>query len=112
VLVRSDYHGTPALVASHLAPVAPSLAYNEGGDIAAASRPSMRHASVMLGAMDYYGFWKLFDGLSDAAFYGTNRQYALGNTPEQRYMGKWSDGTPVKELEVTVGATSGEQPRK
>jgi hypothetical protein len=34
--------------------------------------------------------------------HGTNREYALGNTPPQRFMGKWSDGTPVKELQVTV----------
>ena len=52
-------------------------------------------------ALDYYGTWKLFDALTDAAFYGKNREYALGNTPEQRYMGTWSDGTPVKELIVT-----------
>jgi acetyl esterase/lipase len=112
VLVRSDSHGTPALVANHLAPVAPSLAYNDGGDTAAASHPSLRHPSMMVDALDYYAFWKLFDGLSEAAFDGTDRQYALGNTPEQRFMGKWSDGTPVKELEVTLGAVGNEQARK
>jgi hypothetical protein len=53
-------------------------------------------------ALDFYGTWKLFGGLSDAAFHGTNREYALGNTPPQRFMGKWSDGTTVKELQVTV----------
>lgn len=52
-----------------------------------------------INALDY-GLWKLFDGLTDAAFFGKNRQYALGNTPEMRYMGKWSDGVPVKELKV------------
>lgn len=51
-------------------------------------------------ALDYYGFWKLFDGLCDAAFYGLNREYALGNTPQQRFMGIWSDGTLVKEMMV------------
>jgi hypothetical protein len=25
---------------------------------------------------------------------------ALGNTPKQRSLGQWSDGTPVKELTV------------
>lgn len=54
-------------------------------------------------ALDYYCTWKLFDALEDAAFYGKNRDYALGNTPHQRYMGKWSDGVPVKELVVQVG---------
>jgi hypothetical protein len=28
-------------------------------------------------------------------------QYALGNTPQQTDMGHWSDGTPVRKLEVT-----------
>ena len=48
-------------------------------------------------ALDFFGYWKLFDGLTDAVFYGRNREYALGNTPRQRYMGTWSDGQPVRE---------------
>ncbi|MGH8058347.1 MAG: hypothetical protein ACREOH_14110, partial [Candidatus Entotheonellia bacterium] len=44
--------------------------------------------------------WKLFDGLTDAAFFQKNREYALGNTPKQRFMGLWSDGVPVKALQV------------
>lgn len=51
-------------------------------------------------ALDFYGYWKLFDALSDTAFYGRNREYALGNTARQRYMGAWSDGRPVRELVV------------
>ena len=58
-------------------------------------------ARLGVDALDFYGLWKLFDALCDAAFSGRNRQYALGNTPQQRFMGKWSDGTPVKELNVT-----------
>jgi poly(3-hydroxybutyrate) depolymerase len=77
VLVVSDDHGSPALVANHLAPCARA------------------------DALDFYAFWKLFDALCDAAFYNRNREYALGNTPEQRYMGAWSDGTPVRELVLT-----------
>jgi hypothetical protein len=60
---------------------------------------SLRWAKV--DALHYYGYWKLFDALQDAAFYGKNRKYALGNTPQQRFMGYWSDGIPVKELRVT-----------
>jgi hypothetical protein len=55
---------------------------------------------MMVNALDYYGTWKLFDGLTDAAFTGKNREYALGNTRQQRFMGVWSDGVPVKELKV------------
>jgi pimeloyl-ACP methyl ester carboxylesterase len=52
-------------------------------------------------ALDYYGLWKLLDALCDAAFYGRNRRVALGNTLQQRFMGFWSDGVPVKQLRVT-----------
>jgi len=114
VYVRSDSHGVPALAATHLAPVAPDLAYNTANTAAngPTTRPVLRNPGIMIDALDYYAFWKLFDGLCDAAFYGTHREYALGNTPEQRFMGKWSDGRPVTELEVTVGADDATQPAK
>ncbi|MEW6380331.1 MAG: alpha/beta hydrolase [bacterium] len=98
ITLVSDYHGQPALVADHFAPTCesplgsslmPSLSDVFGGQ---------KYAS---NALDFYGTWKLFDALTDAAFYGKNREYALGNTPQQRYMGTWSDGRPVKEMEVT-----------
>ena len=54
-------------------------------------------------ALDFYGYWKWFDALTDAAFYGTPVEEALGDTPEQKYMGTWSDGTPVKEPVVELG---------
>ncbi len=82
VIQRTDRYGAPALIADHLAPVCPEN-------------------STQVNAMDYYSTWKLFDALTDYAFYGTNHDYALGNTTQQRYMGLWSDGTPVKELLVT-----------
>ena len=82
IIQRTDRYGSPALVADHLAPIC---------------IPN----STWVDAMDYYSTWKLFDALTDYAFYGTNHEYCLGNTPEQRYMGHWSDGTPVKELTVT-----------
>jgi len=82
VIQRTDRYGSPALVANHFAPVCP---------------PN----SSMIDAMDFYSTWKLFDALTDYAFYGLNRDYCLGNTSQQRYMGLWSDGTPVRELLVT-----------
>jgi pimeloyl-ACP methyl ester carboxylesterase len=80
VVLKSDFHGWPFLWADHFAPLANRWL-----------RPD---------AHDYHGFWKLFDALCDAAFRGQNREYAFGNTPEQRSLGRWSDGTPVQELEV------------
>ena len=80
ITVLSDRHGDPALVADHFSP-----------------------SGHKVDALDYYGYWKLFDALYSAAFYGTDRRYALGDTPEQRYMGVWSDGVPVKERRVLSG---------
>jgi pimeloyl-ACP methyl ester carboxylesterase len=105
----TDYHGRPDLIASHRAPTAPDKTYDNGegnrmeqvqaGGMGGRSGSDPRLPDV--NALDYYGFWKLFDGLTDAAFFGKNREYALGNTPQQRFMGKWSDGAPVKELIIT-----------
>jgi len=81
VTLNSDNHGTPALVADHFAP------------------NCLTAADV--NALDTNGYWKWFDGLIAAAFYGRYREYALGNTPEQRFMGLWPDGTPIVEATVT-----------
>ena len=82
IIQRTDKYGTPDLIANHLAPVCLPI-FN------------------IVNAMDYYSTWKLFDALTDYAFYGVNKEYCLGNTSEQRFMGIWSDGTPVRELLVT-----------
>jgi len=98
----SDTHGSPPLLANHLAPVALEILDPEAEqEFNTARLLAMRQLEQnSVDALDYYGTWKLFDGLTDAAFYNKNKEYALGNTPQQRYMGKWSDGTPVKELKV------------
>ena len=82
IIQRTDRHGSPALVADHLAPLCIPQ-------------------SSLVDAMDYYSTWKLFDALTDYAFYGIEQEYCLGNTPEQRFMGYWSDSVPVRELMVT-----------
>lgn len=100
VVLRSDYHGTPPLVANHRAPGAANPAYWIPRDHAAGRRLTAGSPPADLppaDALDYYGYWKFLDGLTDAAFYGRHRVYALGDTPQQRFMGLWSDGTPVEE---------------
>jgi acetyl esterase/lipase len=92
----SDDHGFPPLIASHAVPIA-----NAELDPAAEDFET-RGRNRQPDAISYYGLWKLFDGLTDSAFYNKNQRYALGNTPEQRYMGQWSDGTPVKPLLATT----------
>jgi pimeloyl-ACP methyl ester carboxylesterase len=80
LVISSDKHGKPGLSANHFVP----SALGTGSPL------------------QTYGLWKWFDALTDAAFFGKNRAYALGNTPEQRFMGKWSDGTPVAEPKVVT----------
>jgi hypothetical protein len=93
VRIFSDDHGSPALLADHRAPTAPTPDFNVNAMVSV--RGPMR-----VDALDYYGTWKLFDGLADAVFRGMHREYALGNTPQQRFMGYWSDRVPVRELMI------------
>jgi len=128
VIVRSDYHGEPALIANHFAPLAPDRDFDSGEAALRErfrerafqrARPWMERAQQMVeeaeelapllrgggvDALDYFGFWKLFDGLTDAAFYGTHRDCALGGGKEMRHMGRWSDAVPVAELAVEQAA--------
>jgi len=52
-------------------------------------------------AHDFYGVYRLLDALADYAFAGKQeaKQIALGGgSAEQRFMGSWPDGRPVREL--------------
>jgi hypothetical protein len=86
VLMQTDGHGVPALYAGHQT--------TNGG----------------IDAADRYGIWKLSDALFACAFTGEYCEYALGNTPEQRYMGHWSDGVPVTELVISDNPTAAAAP--
>ncbi len=79
----SDTHGSPSLTADHRA-------------------PTSNTSSSSLDALDWYGLWKLGDGLRDCALFGANCQYALGDTPQQTSLGTWSDGVPVTPLSVST----------
>jgi acetyl esterase/lipase len=105
--LESDDHGTPALVANHAAPSATRVGLAQppsplririsrrlgGGE------SDLRNAGAV-DAMDWYGTWKLLDALTDAAFYGTHRDIALGGSAAQTSMGTWSDGVAVKPMRV------------
>lgn len=82
VTVVSDGHGSPPLAAAHLFP----QTAGEGG---------------VTDALDWYGTWKLFDLLTDCAFWEEGCEAANGGSAAQRSMGVWSDGTPVAEARVT-----------
>jgi hypothetical protein len=82
VKVVSDLRGAQPLIANHQLPAT--------GDYGT------------LNALDWYGTWKLGDALLSCTFAGQDCTYAFGNTSEERFMGYWSDGVPVAELEVVA----------
>lgn len=84
VTVRSDAHGTPPLDADH----------EMVGTTGARGEEN---------AMDWYALWRPFDALIACAETGEDCAIALGDTPEHRDMGRWSDGTPVTPLQITDG---------
>ncbi len=100
VVFVSDRHGYPPLIADHLAPLAFDDEFDNQESLDVCHHAYPPYARYTVSSMDYYGFWKLLDGLTDAAFYGKNRTFALGNTHQQRFMGTWSDGKPIRELIV------------
>lgn len=110
VRLFSDDHGAPGLVADHRAPTAPGTldGLDEAPHLNLWQRPDgldgarRSRGPMVVDALDYFGTWKLLDGLVDAVFRGVHREYALGNTPQQRFMGVWSDGVPVRQLHVEV----------
>ena len=84
VLTEPDAHGAPALSSKH--------------GVCQALRG---HAD----AYDWNFCWKVWDALQSTAYYhGPNRRYALGNTPEQRSNGVWSDSIPIAPLKVQDAA--------
>jgi acetyl esterase/lipase len=88
ILMNTDEHGYPPIIGDHFSPLASEINLGK------------YNITLFTNTPDYYGTWKLFDGLYNAAFYGKNREYALGNTSQQRFMGFWDDGNPVKELDI------------
>lgn len=79
VMTLTDEYGSPALKATH----GVSMTKYGTSD-----------------AYDYHFIWKTFDALRSCALDGIHCEYALGDTPEHRSTGFWSDGTPIKALKI------------
>jgi hypothetical protein len=107
LMMRSDRHGSPPLIADHSAPLSEQVDVGPRLTPESAARRERGLSSLGLrrtraDALAFYGHWKLLDAAMAAAFEGRHREVALGNTPAQRFMGYWSDGVPVRELLVSI----------
>lgn len=101
VQLSSDARGEPPLEASHGAPLAFDAAFDSGDQLLGGlGFFDPQDAAADADAMDYFGYWKLLDGLVKAAFEGTDREFALGGASSQLSMGCWSDGVPVQPAKV------------
>jgi len=78
ISISSDRHGLPPLQATHDAPTTWTPA----------------------NALDFFGYWKWGDALLSCAFQGADCVYVFDNTPQETFMGLWSDGVPVVPAEV------------
>jgi len=105
ITIMGDDHGTPALVADHSSP----LAHREDYGVAptASQQRRIRLVEMVTGmrenqanALNYWGYYRLFDALCDAAFSGKKIDAALAAA---RPTGRWSDGTPMKPFAETAG---------
>jgi pimeloyl-ACP methyl ester carboxylesterase len=76
VMVRSDDHGRPPLVADHLFPQTAGAGGEED-------------------ALDWYGLWRPFDAIVSCAEVDQDCDTAVGTSGAALAMGSWSDGTPV-----------------
>lgn len=87
VMTSPDAHGTPGLSSAHGV-----CAGGGGGEFAASD------------AYDWGFCWKTWDALRSCAASHVDCAYALGRTPQHRYIGTWSDGVPIVGLKVQQAA--------
>jgi len=104
VRMLSDERDGVKLISDHAAPLSPRDDYGEPLTDKKIRRRAM--AAALTGmrdgeedALDFLGYWKLFDELCDAGFNGRAMESVLG-TGDEAPLGEWSDGTKVKPMKV------------
>jgi predicted esterase len=97
VELKKDNYGSPNMAAGHNVCLASNISY-DGGTIGSVITGA--YVEARTNAVDFYCFWKLADALIDCSINGTNCDYAFGDTPNQKSMGSWSDGSPVIPLNI------------
>jgi hypothetical protein len=93
VLTSDDSHGQPTLAAIHGVCAGPG-----------ASEITPATGQYPVDAYDWGFCWRSFDALRACALYHVDCQYALGNTPQNRYIGTWSDGVQIIGLKIQTAA--------
>lgn len=97
--ILADKKNDELIRAAHEDPLAMDPDFDKGTGFLVMLRAKMVYE---IDQVDIYGFWKLGDAMTKCAFFGKDCEIAYGNTPEQRYMGVWKDGSKIKEMKVRV----------
>jgi pimeloyl-ACP methyl ester carboxylesterase len=97
VFQRHSTDGHRWVLASHSEPYSYDLDFDTGVRNYTAMRV---FRTSRLNEVDFYCFWKFADALQDCVLQGKNKEFVLGNTPQQRFLGTFSDGRPIRPLEV------------
>lgn len=91
ILYRTDIHGTPRLIANHVAPTCNYSAFDNGDGLFAGFQRNLAD----INAFDRAGFWFMADLTLRAAFSGQTLDAASNHGDAFRHLGFWSDGRPV-----------------
>jgi pimeloyl-ACP methyl ester carboxylesterase len=91
ILLRSDRHGYPPLIADHAAPTSSNRHLDSGDGL-------FRGLQLNFGdvnALDRAGLWRMTDVILSAAFNDRSLDQAIDDPERFRHLGYWSDGRPV-----------------
>ncbi|MBL7776255.1 MAG: alpha/beta hydrolase fold domain-containing protein [Saprospiraceae bacterium] len=99
IVQRHDTDGHRWILATHSEPYSYDLDFDTGLRNYTARRVFQ---SSRLNEVDFNCYWKLGDALIAYTREGRYGEVAFGNTPEQRYLGRWTNGKPMRPLDVFV----------
>jgi pimeloyl-ACP methyl ester carboxylesterase len=58
--------------------------------------------TAVLNEVDFNCYWKFADALMAYTRHGRDREFVFGGTPQQRYLGHWPDGRPMRLMDVIL----------
>ena len=99
VIQRRSTDGRRWIGASHSEPYCYDLDFDTGVRNHTSKRVLY---TARLNEVDFNCYWKFADALMESTRNGCYSDLALGNTPDQRWLGCWPNGKPIRELEVLL----------
>jgi hypothetical protein len=100
----SDSHDGRVIKAGHGSPGAPDTRYDFPDSHGAVPERIGARAgfepSASLNTLDFYGYWKVVDGVFDWVATGRYPEEVFGGGEDARFLGLWPDGTPYSPARI------------